>query len=59
MFLEVSLEVSEFGQASVEGVLPPKTTNQITSMVTIPGAFIGACRFERVGFRFGYPRPGR
>ena len=37
VFLELELEVSEFGQASVAGVLPPKTTNSITSSVTIAG----------------------
>jgi type II secretory pathway component GspD/PulD (secretin) len=35
VLLEVGLEVSEFGQAGTAEVLPPKTTNSISSAVTI------------------------
>ncbi len=37
VFLEAGLEVSEFAAASTGNSLPPKTTNSITSSVTIAG----------------------
>tara|TARA_B100000809_G_scaffold149394_1_gene146908 strand:+ start:2035 stop:5043 length:3009 start_codon:yes stop_codon:yes gene_type:complete len=37
VFLEAGLEVSEFSQIETNNVLPPKTTNSITSSVTIAG----------------------
>jgi hypothetical protein len=37
VFLECGLEVSEFSQIETNNVLPPKTTNSITSSVTIAG----------------------
>ena len=37
VFLEVGLEVSEFSTVETGNVLPPKTTNSITSSVTIAG----------------------
>lgn len=36
VFLEMALEVSQFQQGGTAQVLPPKTTNQVTSAVTIP-----------------------
>ncbi len=36
VFLEMSLEVSQFQQGGTAQVLPPKTTNSVTSAVTIP-----------------------
>jgi len=37
VFLEAGLEVSEFAAAATGNTLPPKTTNSITSSVTIAG----------------------
>ena len=37
VFLEAGLEVSEFAAATTGNTLPPKTTNSITSSVTIAG----------------------
>lgn len=36
VFLEMTLEVSQFQQGGTAQVLPPKTTNTVTSAVTIP-----------------------
>lgn len=40
VFLELELSVSEFQEAAVSNVLPPKTENTLTSSVTIPNGTI-------------------